>query len=198
MAAWLIVLGVIVLAIAYVFYNYFRIRRMGEGTAEMIEMAEIIRSGAATFLKTEYRTISIVVLLVALVFSLFIEKTSGITFLIGACMSSAVCVLGMRSATYANVRTANRARETLSIGETVKVALCGGQHFRPERAGLRHAGSGAGAGHLEGHRPFCHRPGPAGQPALQSLHHAGNDLFAGLLAGGHVQPCGGRQLHQGR
>lgn len=111
MAAWLIVLGVIVLAIAYVFYNYFRIRRMGEGTAEMIEMAEIIRSGAATFLKTEYRTISIVVLLVALVFSLFIEKTSGITFLIGACMSSAVCVLGMRSATYANVRTANRARE---------------------------------------------------------------------------------------
>lgn len=81
MAAWLIVLGVIVLAIAYVFYNYFRIRRMGEGTAEMIEMAEIIRSGAATFLKTEYRTISIVVLLVALVFSLFIEKTSGITFL---------------------------------------------------------------------------------------------------------------------
>ena len=126
MAAWLIVLGVIVLAIAYVFYNYFRIRRMGEGTAEMIEMAEIIRSGAATFLKTEYCTISIVVLLVALVFSLFIEKTSGITFLIGACMSSAVCVLGMRSATYANVRTANRARETLSIGETVKVALCGG------------------------------------------------------------------------
>ena len=33
---------------------------MGEGTHEMIEMAEIIRSGAATFLKTEYKTISIV------------------------------------------------------------------------------------------------------------------------------------------
>ena len=41
-------------------------------------------------------------------------------------MSSCVCVLGMRSATYANVRTANKARESLSIGETVKVALCGG------------------------------------------------------------------------
>ena len=78
MAAWLIVLGVIVLAIAYVFYNYFRIRRMGEGTAEMMEMAEIIRSGAATFLKTEYRTISIVVLLVALVFSLFIDVSMGL------------------------------------------------------------------------------------------------------------------------
>ena len=46
--------------------------------------------------------------------------------MMGACMSSIVCILGMRSATYANVRTANRARETRSIGETVKVALCGG------------------------------------------------------------------------
>ena len=126
MSAWFVVLGVVFLAIVYVFYNYFRIRKMGEGTHEMIEMAEIIRSGAATFLKTEYKTISIVVVLVALVFSLFVERTSGITFMMGACMSSIVCILGMRSATYANVRTANRARETRSIGETVKVALCGG------------------------------------------------------------------------
>ncbi len=124
--AWYIVLCVIVLTLAYVFFNYFRIRKMSEGTDEMIEMAGIIRSGASTFMKTEYKTIAIVVVVIALVFSLFVEATSGITFLFGACMSSVVCVLGMRSATYANVRTANRARETLSIGKTVKVALCGG------------------------------------------------------------------------
>ena len=123
---WLIVLAVILLAIAYVAYNYVRIRKMDEGTSEMIEMAGIIRSGANTFMITEYRTIVIVVLLIAIVFSLFIEKFSGLTFLLGAMMSSCVCVLGMRSATYANVRTANKARESLSIGETVKVALCGG------------------------------------------------------------------------
>ena len=124
--AWTIILCVIVLAIAYIFFNYFRIRRMKEGTREMVEMAGIIRSGASTFLKTEYKTIAVVVILVAAVFTLFVERTIGITFLLGACMSSCVCILGMRSATYANVRTANRARETLSIGETVKVALCGG------------------------------------------------------------------------
>lgn len=123
---WFIVLGVIILALVYIFFNYFRIRKMSEGTDEMAEMAGIIRSGAATFLKTEFRTILIVVVLIAAVFSLFVEKTSGITFLLGACMSSLVCILGMRSATYANVRTANKARESLSIGETVKVALCGG------------------------------------------------------------------------
>ncbi len=123
---WLSVLVVVLLAIAYVAYNYVRIRKMNEGTADMAEMAGIIRSGADAFMKTEYKTIGIVVILIALVFTLFIEKFSGLTFLLGALMSSCVCVLGMRSATYANVRTANKARESLSIGETVKVALCGG------------------------------------------------------------------------
>lgn len=123
---WYIILSVIVLALAYVVFNYFRICKLPEGTAEMTEMAGIIRSGSETFLKTEFKTIAIVVIIVAAIFSLFIEKTSGLTFILGAGMSSAVCILGMSSATHANVRTANRARETLNVGETVKVALCGG------------------------------------------------------------------------
>lgn len=92
----------------------------------MAEMAGIIRSGANTFMKTEYKTITIVVVIVALILSLVVEKWSGLTFFVGALMSSCVCILGMRSATYANVRTANKARESRNIGETVKVALCGG------------------------------------------------------------------------
>ncbi len=127
MTAWyIIILCVIAATIGYVCWNYSRIRKMPEGTPEMAEMAGIIRSGANTFMKTEYRTIAAVVLILAVVLSLFVERTSGITFLMGALMSSIVCVLGMRSATFANVRTANKARESMSIGETVKVALCGG------------------------------------------------------------------------
>ena len=126
MNVWHLVLCVVILALAYILFQYARIRKLPEGTDEMQEMAGIIRDGASTFLKTEFRVIAIVVIVVAAVFSLFVEKTSGITFIMGACMSSVVCILGMRSATYANVRTSNRARETLSIGETVKVALGGG------------------------------------------------------------------------
>ncbi|SDX96980.1 K(+)-stimulated pyrophosphate-energized sodium pump [Ruminococcaceae bacterium YAD3003] len=125
-SSWLIVLGVVCLALVYVAFNYFRIKKMPEGTADMIELSGIIRSGAQTFLKTEFKSIAIVVAVVAVIFTLCVEKTSGITFLMGALMSSIVCVLGMQSATYANVRTSNKARESLSIGETVKVALCGG------------------------------------------------------------------------
>ena len=126
MTAYLLVLGVILIALGYVAINYYRIRKMREGSKEMAEMAGIIREGASTFMKTEYKIIVPVVVVVAAIFSLLIEKTSGLTFLLGASMSSAVCVLGMKSATYANVRTANKARKTLSIGETVKVALAGG------------------------------------------------------------------------
>ncbi len=124
---WFVLVGLVILGtIVYVVMNYRKIKSLPEGTAEMIEMAGIIRDGANTFMKTEYRTIAIVVVLLAVVFSLFVEKTAGVTFLFGALMSSCACVLGMKSATYANVRTANKARESLSIGETVKVALTGG------------------------------------------------------------------------
>ena len=126
MTAWLIVLCLVIIGIIYVAFNYMRIKKMPEGTDDMIELAGIIRSGANTFMGTEYKSIIKVLIVVAVILTLFIEKTAGITFIIGGCMSSLACVLGMKSATYANVRTANKARETKSIGETVKVALCGG------------------------------------------------------------------------
>ncbi|HAA25243.1 MAG TPA: hypothetical protein DCE11_03870, partial [Ruminiclostridium sp.] len=86
---WIItVLCIIVVTLAYVLWNYIRIRKMPEGTADMIDMAAIIRSGANAFMKTEYKTIAIVVVLISLVLSLFVEKTSGITFIVGAAMSS--------------------------------------------------------------------------------------------------------------
>jgi len=127
MCSWfLAALVVVVFAIAFVLLNYLQIKRMKEGTPEMIEMAAIIRSGANTFIKTEFKVIVPIVFVVAAVLTLLVEKWSGLSFITGTLMSSLVCILGMKSATYANVRTANRARETQSIGETVKVALCGG------------------------------------------------------------------------
>ena len=64
---WIItVLSIIVVTLAYVVWNYTRIRKMPEGTADMVEMAAIIRSGANAFMKTEYKTIAIVVVLVSL------------------------------------------------------------------------------------------------------------------------------------
>ena len=123
---WIVFLTVALLTVGFVFFNFQKIKKLPEGNEDMVEMAAIIRSGASAFIKTEFRSIWIVAILLSIVFTLFIERTSGLTFLIGAAMSSAVCIIGMKSATYANVRTANTADRTRSVGETVKVALLGG------------------------------------------------------------------------
>ena len=124
---WLfVVLGICLVAVLFVLFNYISIKKLPEGTERMVKMSAIIRSGANVFIKKEFTTIAIVIAILAVLFTVFIEKFSGLTYLFGALMSSIVCILGMKSATYANVRTANVARETMSIGKTVKVALKGG------------------------------------------------------------------------
>ena len=124
---WLwVILGICLVALLFVVYNYVVIKRMPEGNERMVKMAQIIRDGSNVFIKKEFTTIAIVIVSLAVLFTLFIEKFSGITYILGAAMSSCVCILGMKSATYANVRTANKAKESLSVGETVKVALKGG------------------------------------------------------------------------
>lgn len=123
---YLAVIIVSICALAFVGYNFFRLKKMEEGNDEMKEIAEIIRRGARTFMREEYKRIVPAILIVAVLISLFIEKTCGLTFVLGATMSSLACIIGMRSATYANVRTANTAAKTKDIGRTTQTALRGG------------------------------------------------------------------------
>ena len=128
----MLVLLVVVGAISMAMKNYFNIKKpkkiLPEETKiqEMNELSEIIRSGAKTFMITEYKIIILVVVTIAVLFTLFIEVSSGLTFLLGACMSSAACILGMVSATYANFRVARRAYRCKKVGRTVRTALKGG------------------------------------------------------------------------
>lgn len=125
MLQYIIILSIIAVSLAYVAYNYAKVKSLGEGTEKMRNMAKIIRDGANEFMKTEYKRIILVVVIVAVVVTTIIEPSCGITFIMGACMSSAACIIGMRVATYANVRTTEVARKG-DIGNTIKVALRGG------------------------------------------------------------------------
>ncbi len=120
------IVAVVLFSLAFIAYNYFRLRAMKEGNGDMVELAGIIRDGATTFIRATYKRIVPCILIVGILISLCIEKTSGLTFALGATMSSFACILGMRSATYANVRTANVANETKDIGKTTQAALRGG------------------------------------------------------------------------
>ena len=130
MIVYAVTLAVVFIALLVVLKNYLSIKAKKHHATEqedkMLELAQTIQKGAKVFMKTEYKTIIPIVGLIALGFSLFIEVSSGLTYILGACMSSAAVYIGMYGATYANYRVARRAFKSKSVGRTVWTALKGG------------------------------------------------------------------------
>ncbi len=122
----IIVIAAAFLAIAYALYSFFRIRKMKEGTDRMVEIASAIRIGAKAFIDYELKLIIAVAIAVAAVIAILVSWQAAVAFIIGATMSEAAGYIGMKIATYANVRVTNEARETKNLGKTLKVAFRGG------------------------------------------------------------------------
>ena len=114
------------LALAFAAFNFFGVKKMPEGTQRMSEIASAIRVGANAFINYEYRVLLVVVLIVAVILAIVTTWHAAVALIIGAVMSASAGFVGMKIATYANVRVSNRARETKDIGKTVKVAFRGG------------------------------------------------------------------------
>ena len=121
------------LALGYAAFNFASVKKMDEGNARMSEIAEAIRVGANAFITYEYKIIAAVVAIIAVAFAVIFSLQSStfmwqpsVCFVIGTVMSACAGWVGMKIATYANVRVANAANKTRNIGETLKVALKGG------------------------------------------------------------------------
>lgn len=114
------------LALAFAAFNFMKVKKMDEGTEKMKEIASAIRVGANAFINYEYKVLAIVIVLIAIVLAVLTTWSAGIALLIGAVMSASAGMVGMKIATYANVRVSNEARLTKDIGKTVKVAFRGG------------------------------------------------------------------------
>lgn len=125
MATLILVIVAAIAALAFAAFNFMGVKKMEEGTDTMSEIAAAIRVGANAFITYEYKIIAIVVAIIA-VLLIFMSWQSAICFVIGVLMSAAAGWIGMKIATYANVRVSNKARVTKNIGETLKVAFRGG------------------------------------------------------------------------
>ena len=125
MTALVLVIVAALAALAFATFNFFTVKKMEEGTDKMSEIAAAIRVGANAFIVYEYKIIALVVVIIAVLF-VFMSWQSAICFVIGVCMSASAGWVGMKIATYANVRVSNKARVTKNIGETLKVAFRGG------------------------------------------------------------------------
>lgn len=122
----LLVLFAALFALAYAALNFVLVRKLKEGNERMQEIAAAIREGANAFIRYEYKIVAIIGVCIGAVLGIVISWETMIAFLIGALMSSLAGLVGMKIATYANVRVTNAANETRNTGKTLKVAFRGG------------------------------------------------------------------------
>jgi len=111
------VAALIALVMALVFYR--TMKKKEEGTPLMQEIAQYVREGAMAYLSRQYRTVSIVfaalfVIFVILAFLGIQNPFVPVAFLTGGFFSGLCGFLGMKTATYASVRTTNGARHSLN------------------------------------------------------------------------------------
>jgi K(+)-stimulated pyrophosphate-energized sodium pump len=137
-------MGGIALVVAAVFY--FRVKAAAPGEGEMARIARYIREGAMAFLVREYKVLAIYAAVVsAALFFAFSSQGLGLhaalSFLSGALLSLLAGFFGMKSATFANVRTTEAAR-TKGMAAALVMALDGGAVMGLCVAGLGLVGLG--------------------------------------------------------
>ena len=107
------------LLFAWIFFR--QMMKESEGTVTMKEIALYVRKGAMAYLKQQYKVVTIVFVILALVFAVL--AVFGIqnpwvpfAFLTGGFFSGLAGFVGMKTATYASARTANATGRSLNSG----------------------------------------------------------------------------------
>jgi len=116
-----VVLAASVLALSFAYYFYRSMLSKDEGTELMKTIASHVRKGAMAYLKQQYKVVTIVFVVLAVIFAVMavFKLQNGIVwfaFLTGGFFSGLAGFFGMKTATYASARTANAARQSLNSG----------------------------------------------------------------------------------
>ena len=110
------------LALAFACYFYYQMKKVEEGTPRMSHIASAVRNGAMSYLKQQYKVVGLVFIVLVAFFSIMAfgfnvqNHWVPVAFLTGGFFSGLAGYLGMKTATYASVRTANAARTSLNGG----------------------------------------------------------------------------------
>ena len=138
-----------IIALAFAAYRSAWVRKQDPGDERMQEIAGQIREGAMAFLRRQYKTLAIFVIVVA---GLLAFANSGgrggensspliaVAFVVGAFVSGLAGFFGMRVATLANTRTTAAARHGLP--QALAVAFTGGSVMGMSVVGLALLGLG--------------------------------------------------------
>ena len=128
-AFWLVpVASVVALGMAFCFFR--SMMAADEGSPRMREIAGYVRSGAMSYLKQQYKVVTVVFVVLAVIFAFmaYVLKWQNpwvpFAFITGGFFSGLAGFFGMKTATYASARTANAARVSLDGG--LKIAFRSG------------------------------------------------------------------------
>jgi K(+)-stimulated pyrophosphate-energized sodium pump len=133
MAFWPVVLLAGIIAVLFAAWLARDVLSQDRGTKAMQDVAELIFEGAMAFLNRQYRTITVLALVAAVIIGLLIGGLANdpghgvrtaIAFLVGAFCSGLAGFIGMFIAVQANLRTAAAAQR--SLRDAINVALRGG------------------------------------------------------------------------
>jgi K(+)-stimulated pyrophosphate-energized sodium pump len=107
-----------IISILAAVYLYFYVSKQDSGNERMREISGAIREGANAYLKRQYSTLAIFVVIVAVVLLVAFWNSQGperaLAYVIGSICSGLAGYFGMNVALKANSRTANAARSGLS------------------------------------------------------------------------------------
>lgn len=121
---WIVPIAALVgLVVAFCLSSW--ISKADEGTDRMKEIAGYIREGAMAFLRREYKTMVIVIVVLFVLIFFGIGKITAFLYLIGALLSVLAGFFGMNVATKGNVRTAWAAKEA-GMPKALKIAFRSG------------------------------------------------------------------------
>jgi len=125
----LLIIGVSLVSLIFAFIRSRWISKQDPGNDQMQRIAKYIAEGALSFLKAEYKVLSVFVVIVAVLLAITANSETshaviGLAFVIGATLSALAGFIGMRVATKANVRTTNAART--SLAKTFDISFTGG------------------------------------------------------------------------
>lgn len=110
-----------IVALGFAYYFFKQMMRESEGTATMKKIAAHVRKGAMAYLRQQYKVVTIVFVVLALIFSVmaYFNLQNGwvpFAFLTGGFFSGLAGFFGMKTATYASARTAHAASKSLNKG----------------------------------------------------------------------------------
>ncbi|ACB85580.1 sodium-translocating pyrophosphatase [Natranaerobius thermophilus] len=130
-----------IIGLVFAFYLINQVNKREEGSERMQELAAAIQEGASAFLRREYRSLAVFVIVLFVVITIAIDIQTAISFLVGALFSGTAGFIGMTVATRANVRTANDAQNE-GIAQALRTAFSGGSVMGMSVVGLGILGVG--------------------------------------------------------